>query len=590
MKAIIILLIILILPAGKILHSQSNQIQYINPLHDSQFNNKETTILFKFNYLPSSKILNDYNRILVKGSISGIHTGKIIITRDNKTVIFKPDKSFSLGETVDVVTNFFSPFKYSFKIKEKDIYTSPMQSLYSELPKNYNKNNKIGNMINDTLPQDFPVIQLNTINNPSTGRIFLSNFPFNLNLHNSPFLVISENNARNYYYKRMPAVCYDFKVQPNGYLTYYSALDFIHYELDSNYNVFDIFYCGNGYAADLHELRVMNDGSAFLLAYDPEIVNMSNYVPNGKPNATVTGLIIQKIDIDKNVIFQWRSWDHYKITDATHIDFTADSIDYVHGNALEIDKDGNLLISCRHMDEITNINSQTGDIIWRLGGKNNQFNFTNDTMKFSHQHAIRRIKNGDITLFDNGNFHYPPFSRAVEYALDEQNKTITLIWQYRHSPDIFGLAMGYVQRLDNGNTFIGWGAANPSVTEVDPNGNKVLELNLPGGIFSYRAYKFDWPMNEKLLDVIPQRFELKQNFPNPFNPVTTIQSIIPKTENVSLDVYDVLGRLSSSLFRGTLTANLYRFSWKASNFSSGVYFYRLKTDDFVQTKQMLLLK
>ena len=94
-----------------------------------------------------------------------------------------------------------------------------------------------------------------------------------------------------------------------------------------------------------------------------------------------------------------------------------------------------------------------------MGGKHNEFTFVNDSIGFSHQHAIRRFANGHLMLFDNGNFHALQFSRAMEYAVDESLKTASLVWQYRHSPaDIYGQAMGYAQRLDNGNTLIGWGA------------------------------------------------------------------------------------------------------------------------------------
>lgn len=90
------------------------------------------------------------------------------------------------------------------------------------------------------------------------------------------------------------------------------------------------------------------------------------------------------------------------------------------------------------MDEITKINRQTGEIIWRLGGKNNQFTFINNTTGFSHQHAIRRLPNENITLFDNRNFPSLQFSSAVEYELDEQNKNATLLWEYRNTSDIYG--------------------------------------------------------------------------------------------------------------------------------------------------------
>src|SRR5205814_2247608 len=85
-----------------------------------------------------------------------------------------------------------------------------------------------------------------------------------------------------------------------------------------------------------------------------------------------------------------------------------------------------------------------------------------------------------------------PFSRAIEYKIDEENKTVTKVWEYRHKPDRTASGMGSVQRLPNGNTLIGWGWADTvGVTEVDPLGNTQFELNFGTGTHSYRVYKFD---------------------------------------------------------------------------------------------------
>ena len=117
---------------------------------------------------------------------------------------------------------------------------------------------------------------------------------------------------------------------------------------------------------------------------------------------------------------------------------------------------------------------------------------------FSFQHDAREIPDsaGYITLFDNGNQHPTPYSRAVEYKLDEQNLTATLVWEYIHNPVIFNSAMGSVQRLSNGNTLIGWGYSSllgaPALTEIHPDLSTALELYLPTGEISYRAYKFPW--------------------------------------------------------------------------------------------------
>jgi len=169
---------------------------------------------------------------------------------------------------------------------------------------------------------------------------------------------------------------------------------------------------------------------------------------------------------------------------------TAANINPWHGNA--IDADGNLLVSFRNSDEITKINSRTGEIIWRLGGKKSQFTFVNDPLNgFSHQHGIRRLQNGNLILFDNGSLYSPPESRAVEYKLDEQAKTAELVWEYRHTPALYGFALGFAQRLANGNTLISFGTSQ-RVIEVDRSGAKQWELAILGAqVYNYRAFRIE---------------------------------------------------------------------------------------------------
>jgi len=194
------------------------------------------------------------------------------------------------------------------------------------------------------------------------------------------------------------------------------------------------------------------------------------------------------------VVFEWRSWDHFEITDAT-VDITGSNVDYAHGNSIEADTDGNLIISSRHMDEVTKINRQTGEIIWRLGGKNNDFTFGNEADLFYHQHDARRLENGNLTLFDNGLPEVRPTSRAMEYALDEINMTATVVAEYKNTPETFSVAMGSAQRLENGNTLVGWGSGYPAMTEFRSDGTKAFELLLDGPLVSYRAFRLPWEGN-----------------------------------------------------------------------------------------------
>jgi hypothetical protein len=85
-------------------------------------------------------------------------------------------------------------------------------------------------------------------------------------------------------------------------------------------------------------------------------------------------------------------------------------------------------------------------------------------------------------------------------------------------------------------------------------------------------------------------FSLNQNYPNPFNPVTNIKYQIPKDGFVKLAVYDLLGREAEVLISQKQTTGMYETVWNASRFSSGVYFYKLMTNEFSETKRMLLIK
>jgi hypothetical protein len=518
-----VLFLLIIFPLVKIFAQPGikENYQYLSPLPNAILIQPETEIIIRpGNYIDPSTLSDEF--IEINGSKSGIHQGKVILSDDEKTIIFKPNTPFELGEFVNVLVkkgikeqngNFFIPIKYQFRIMKKKVDIMKYKStpcLSSELKNNSERNinnGRIKTSINnkliaektkiDSVPTDFPYIDLLTNNNPSPDEFFIA--PFQIT-GNSQFgyLMILENDGLPVYYKRFDFVQLDFKLQKNGDITYFSGASGKYYEMNNFYSIVDSFTCGNGYQTDMHELIILPNGHALIIADDYQYVRMDTIVAGGDSNAVVEGNIIQELDQDKNVVFQWRSWDHFQITDATpDIDLTAALIDYVHCNAIEQDNDGNLLISCRHMDEVTKIDRQTGNIIWRFGGeycKNNQFTFFNDSTGFSHQHDIRRIPNRNITLFDNGNLHNPLYSRACEYQIDEINKTAKLVWQYKNDPITYNTAMGSVQRISEENTLIGWGFNDgpPGVSEIHPDGSTAWAISFPENVYSYRAFKYSW--------------------------------------------------------------------------------------------------
>lgn len=91
-------------------------------------------------------------------------------------------------------------------------------------------------------------------------------------------------------------------------------------------------------------------------------------------------------------------------------------------------------------------------------------------------------------------------------------------------------------------------------------------------------------------EFVPTKFTLEQNFPNPFNPSTTISYTIPEAGNVELKVYDILGNEVATLVNGTKTPGNYTEVLDASSLASGVYIYTLRTNSFIQTRKMMLLK
>ncbi|HMQ79960.1 MAG TPA: aryl-sulfate sulfotransferase [Ignavibacteria bacterium] len=578
---------------------------YVDPVLNSQFVKNNTTIAFSLTAGIDISSVSP-KTIEISGSFGGNYRYELVYLDDENLFIIKPAAAFKNGEVITLNFsagikerngNRIEPFAHTFRIQKQQLPNEPLLGLVNEIPeaeyKQLTENTYIGT-------EAFPVITVNYSNNPSPGKILFSNIVFNVQIPNTPHLIIMNNDASVVFSRQMGGQIFDFNMQPNGRFTYFSRVRGKYFELDSNYVITDSFYTGNGYLTDIHELRVFSNRHALLMSYDKQVVDMSLLYPGGNPNALVTGLIVQEIDENKNVVFQWKSWDHIPILDATHEDFTADEIDYIHGNALELDNDGNILLSSRHLDEITKINRSTGEIIWRMGGKKNEFQFPNDLFRFSHQHGIRRLFNGNIIMFDNGNYHSPQQSRAVEYLLDESNKIATMVWEYKNVPAIYGNAMGFAQRLENGNTLISWGSTNPTLTEVKPDGSRALEISFSTGVFSYRAFKYSYGGGftgiHPVSNESPSGYNLSQNYPNPFNPVTKIRFSIPAGQNGAyasasvLKLYDALGKELRVLVNEELRPGSYEIDFDGSGLSSGVYFYRLSSGAFTDMKKMVLVK
>ena len=93
-----------------------------------------------------------------------------------------------------------------------------------------------------------------------------------------------------------------------------------------------------------------------------------------------------------------------------------------------------------------------------------------------------------------------------------------------------------------------------------------------------------------LSNINPEKFALHQNFPNPFNPVTNIRFELNQKEFITLSVMNVLGQEVEVLFNDVLPSGTHTYRWDASVFTSGIYFYKLKSEKQTEVKKMLLVK
>jgi len=346
--------------------------------------------------------------------------------------------------------------------------------------------------------QNYPEFEVVQMANPNPSPIFLYTMS-----EEDRFMAILDSNLNVQWHVHSNHMGLDFKVNQD-LLSYYDRLDGSWILLDSLMKEVDTLRCEGSYIADYHDIQVLENGHYILEAYDSIFVDMSAIIDGGQSVAWITGiLIIQEFNSNDELIFEWNAWEHLSIADYTNLNLEADAIEWMHCNSIEVDGDEHILISNRASNEILKINRQSGDIVWHLGGPLNEFTFINDPKHgFKMQHDVRRLDNGNITLFDNGVTHSPPISRVLEYGLDENEKTAELVWDYIHPDSIIGLAMGSVQRLPNGNTLINWGTINNRgalITEVTNDKNIVLEIQYPDQHKVYKVRKDNWSFAVNLL-------------------------------------------------------------------------------------------
>lgn len=302
---------------------------------------------------------------------------------------------------------------------------------------------------------------------------------------------------------------WDFKVNNNNKITYFrkSSDDWtpsgggLWYVMDESMHDVDTLVCANNLEADYHDIQYTQNDGYILQAYGKQEIDM----PQTEGVDTANILILQEFDQNHNLIMEWKNSDHMDIQNyADELNLTSTYRNWMHGNSLEIDDDDNIFISNRAMSEIIKFDRQSGELIWRLGGPMNDFTFIDDPLNGpNRQHDARRLENGNIMIFDNGDGREPPLTRVVEYEIDEIQLIATLVWEYSHPSGYVSLNQGCAQRLENQNTLISWGGVlnhGQLITEVDYSGSRVLEIEYPHDHYSYKVRKSDWEFSVNLVE------------------------------------------------------------------------------------------
>ncbi len=349
------------------------------------------------------------------------------------------------------------------------------------------------------LPNTFPKYTVEA-DSPKEGQVFFVAFDRKPEKTLDSFLIITDNYGTPLFYKK-EFITGDFKkiyTKDNQEKYVYFSWGKLHF-LDSNFThttkmgILPTKKQKVGYL-DNHEIYFFDENNFVIAAYITKTVETK--INNKKIAFQVKNAYVQEIK-NGEVVWEWDSTDYpelYQLSDYANEYNDNNSpapIDYLHLNSIEIDPtDDNFIFSFRHSNLIIKVNRKSGDIIWKLGGKGDEFGLS-EYQKFSMQHYAKFLPNGYLSIFDNGNINKK--TRIIEILLDQENKKVLDFKEYYYE-NHYSSGRGSSQKLDENTYFIGWGTRekkDSAITELNiVSGKKSFELSfLDENYITYRAYK-----------------------------------------------------------------------------------------------------
>ncbi|MFW6084475.1 MAG: arylsulfotransferase family protein [Gemmatimonadota bacterium] len=298
------------------------------------------------------------------------------------------------------------------------------------------------------------------------------------------FIVDNQGRVRWYVTSEDP-VLNNFQAHPSGQYTMFGLEDLtrLYKVLDERGNVVGTIGCVDR-DTRFHEIRVMPQGDYWALCNHEIPTDLSSR--GGAEDGSVVWTVLQHVGADGELLFEFDTSEHFSLDDIDpDVIDGADAVNMTHGNAIEFDADGNILLSFRSLNEVTKVDATTGEVLWRLGGRANQFAIDDPTRDFLRQHGVRLVEPGIIQLLDNG--REAP-SRLVRYQIDEQELTAELVMEYAHASNAITLVGGSTQVVADRGGLVSFGRTG-RVAEVDESGTQTFELTGLESLYIFRAFR-----------------------------------------------------------------------------------------------------